>query len=348
MADKAPEKAFGGEEFSSSNNQDRTNKAILDQLVYIDNFLGEDNDMNFDLSAFADESFVFADEGKPNNADINDMVNGEKDQNNPKDNDLNVMGTNLDANRFNELINKATEQNHDPQLNNLPRFPVPPGAKTSLQAAGLNQNQIDFLSALIAQHQLIQHMNQPEPAEPEPISQPKPISELVSTEYFANHEPSGRPMNIFYDQNPGSSNQIQSQNGIQSAQIESQNGIQNGQDQSAQNANENPNQTNQREINENESRRSSMNAPDISETELYKRQRNTAASARFRVKRKLKEQQMEEKIESLQEVIKSFEGKIKTLELENKLLKNIIIERGSEKSDHELSLFKEKILNGHN
>ena len=38
-------------------------------------------------------------------------------------------------------------------LNELPKFPVPPGAKNSLVSAGLSLNQIDLLSALIAQHQ---------------------------------------------------------------------------------------------------------------------------------------------------------------------------------------------------
>lgn len=83
-----------------------------------------------------------------------------------------------------------------------------------------------------------------------------------------------------------------------------------------------------------------MSLPDAAE--LDKKRRNTAASARFRIKKKMKEQQMENKISSLQDMISSLENKLSHLEMENKLLRNLIIEKGSQKSDDELKLLKEK------
>jgi hypothetical protein len=85
---------------------------------------------------------------------------------------------------------------------------------------------------------------------------------------------------------------------------------------------------------------SNMSLPDAAE--LDKKRRNTAASARFRIKKKMKEQQMENKISSLQDMISSLENKLSHLEMENKLLRNLIIEKGSQKSDDELKLLKEK------
>lgn len=89
---------------------------------------------------------------------------------------------------------------------------------------------------------------------------------------------------------------------------------------------------------------SNLSLPDAAE--LDKKRRNTAASARFRIKKKMKEQQMENKINSLQEMISSLENKLSHLEMENKLLRNLIIEKGSQKSDDELKLLKEKAKRG--
>lgn len=79
-------------------------------------------------------------------------------------------------------------------------------------------------------------------------------------------------------------------------------------------------------------------------TELDKRRRNTAASARFRIKKKMKEKQMELRIVELNSTVKDFELKISRLEMENKLLRNLIIEKGSQKSDDELKQLKEKVM----
>lgn len=283
-------------QFQHVNDEERTNKAILDQLVYIDNFIGEDNEGKFDLSAFADESFVFADEDKPNNDEINAMFNEESNDINGNNN-----GNNHNINGKNQET--GNDSLHGVQLNNLPRFPVPPGAKTSLQAAGLNQNQIDFLSALIAQHQLLQQMNGGK------------SHTNTEREYSTNVSGDATSQLLFAAEGEIESTSSQHPTQFQVPTLQG------------------------------ESSEATGNETNLSETELYKRRRSTAASARFRIKKKLKEKEMEEKIESLEELIKNFEGKIKTLELENKLLKNLIIEKGSEKTDQELKKFKERILN---
>lgn len=271
--------------------QDKTNKAILDQLVYIDNFIGDDNDLNFDLSAFADDLFVFADEEKPPN------------------------------NKIDEIINQ------DKGLHNLPRFPVPPGAKNSLEQAGLNQSQIDLLSALIAQYQLVQ--------KPALISQQE-VSNLQSIQQSnLDHPPLSRHVSI-----SGSGSSSGDQVSPQKFEFKDSNFTF-----------ENP-ALSPLGLFQEDFPQSDSSAPGISPAEssksidndIDKRRRNTAASARFRIKKKMKEKQMEDKINSLQDMIRNFETKIQTLELENKLLKNLIIEKGTEKSDNELKMLRERVF----
>ncbi|ODV95988.1 hypothetical protein PACTADRAFT_30590, partial [Pachysolen tannophilus NRRL Y-2460] len=56
-----------------------------------------------------------------------------------------------------------------------------------------------------------------------------------------------------------------------------------------------------------------------------KRRRNTAASARFRIKKKLKEQEMERKIKDLNESSHKLQMRIQQLEMENRLLRNLVV-----------------------
>ncbi len=58
-----------------------------------------------------------------------------------------------------------------------------------------------------------------------------------------------------------------------------------------------------------------------------KRRRNTEASARFRIKKKLREQEMENTINELTEQSKNYEGRLKELKMENNLLKSLIVEK---------------------
>lgn len=77
-----------------------------------------------------------------------------------------------------------------------------------------------------------------------------------------------------------------------------------------------------------------------------KRRRNTAASARFRIKKKMKEQQMEQKAKELQERVNQLEKKVKTLEMENKCLKNLILQKNDRKNDDLLETIKKRSAAG--
>ncbi|KAH3676145.1 hypothetical protein WICMUC_002167 [Wickerhamomyces mucosus] len=80
----------------------------------------------------------------------------------------------------------------------------------------------------------------------------------------------------------------------------------------------------------------------LPESEADKKQRNTAASARFRIKKKLREQEMERSLKNLTEKVQFYNQKIQQLEFENKCLKSLIIEKNEQKSDDLLKSIKEK------
>lgn len=62
-------------------------------------------------------------------------------------------------------------------------------------------------------------------------------------------------------------------------------------------------------------------------TEEDKRRRNTAASARFRVKKKQREQALEQSAKAMTDKVSSLQGRIAELEQENKWLKDMLIEK---------------------
>jgi hypothetical protein len=64
-----------------------------------------------------------------------------------------------------------------------------------------------------------------------------------------------------------------------------------------------------------------------------KRRRNTAASARFRVKKKQREQALERSAKEMSDKVAALEGRINQLETENKWLKNLITEKNESKED---------------
>lgn len=64
-----------------------------------------------------------------------------------------------------------------------------------------------------------------------------------------------------------------------------------------------------------------------------KRRRNTAASARFRVKKKQREQALEQSAKAMSDKVAALEGRINQLETENKWLKNLITEKNESKDD---------------
>lgn len=80
------------------------------------------------------------------------------------------------------------------------------------------------------------------------------------------------------------------------------------------------------------------------EVEQDKKKRNTLASARFRVKKKLKEQEMERNVKLLSDRVAAFNERINQLELENACLKSLILEKNEKKSNDLLRSIKEKSL----
>lgn len=58
-----------------------------------------------------------------------------------------------------------------------------------------------------------------------------------------------------------------------------------------------------------------------------KRRRNTAASARFRVKKKQREQQLQETLKETVDKAQQLEERVKDLERENRWLKNLVVEK---------------------
>ncbi|CAG8976416.1 hypothetical protein HYALB_00008541 [Hymenoscyphus albidus] len=82
----------------------------------------------------------------------------------------------------------------------------------------------------------------------------------------------------------------------------------------------------------------SPSAPDFEEASRFaaeedKRRRNTAASARFRVKKKQREQALEKSAKEMNDKVAALEGRINQLETENKWLKNLITEKNDNKED---------------
>ncbi|EXJ81758.1 hypothetical protein A1O1_07823 [Capronia coronata CBS 617.96] len=68
-----------------------------------------------------------------------------------------------------------------------------------------------------------------------------------------------------------------------------------------------------------------------------KRRRNTAASARFRVKKKQREQALERTVKEVQDVNAKLEARLSQLEMENKWLKDLITEKNGLQSKEEMA-----------
>jgi signal recognition particle GTPase len=86
----------------------------------------------------------------------------------------------------------------------------------------------------------------------------------------------------------------------------------------------------------------SQNLEDASRqsAEEDKRRRNTAASARFRHKKKQREQALEKNAKEMSEKVSSLESKVSQLETENKWLKNLLVEK-NEGGEDIVALWKE-------
>ncbi|KAF7732037.1 hypothetical protein EC973_007142 [Apophysomyces ossiformis] len=68
-----------------------------------------------------------------------------------------------------------------------------------------------------------------------------------------------------------------------------------------------------------------------------KRRRNTAASARFRLKKKMREQQMEQTVREMTEKSEKLEERARELELEIKWLRGLLLEKGVNLPDDQTS-----------
>lgn len=441
--------------------------ALLDQLVYIDNFLANpeplnldaDTQLSLDLAAFADDSFIFADEDKPNqpfsDEDGDDAQNSHRDlEEGPSwlhrnqfipgnlsdakkmvsdhgndgpgghDNDFKhldadgIEGTNrsdrnhltdriIGADRFdridrdradrtdrtnrsntpegidrpsynlNKLSNSWLDKNRSPEnhfnaynvaekgrsakvtklprhvspeafnspnpdstpakneqtgasipdLTNVPKFPVPPGAEMSLMQAGLSLNQIDLLSALIAQHQKTIQTSRL------PYNEKKSSDQenVLSPHNSANHL-SSLMQPIATDSrfvNPNAANIAKDGEDTfnsSSVKVESSAYVSGSEYSSGSVSGGQP----------------ALNSSTTALVDLDKRRRSLAASSRFRIKKKMKEKELEDQITQLSDMVRNFELKIDELELENRLLKNLIIEKGNQDSDEELKRLKER------
>jgi len=73
-----------------------------------------------------------------------------------------------------------------------------------------------------------------------------------------------------------------------------------------------------------------------------KRRRNTAASARFRVKKKQREQTLERSVKEVSEKNAQLEAKLNQVEMENKWLKNLIIEKNGKQSKEDIAAAYQK------
>ena len=80
-----------------------------------------------------------------------------------------------------------------------------------------------------------------------------------------------------------------------------------------------------------------------------KRRRNTAASARFRVKKKMREQALEKTVKETTDKNNALEVRVTALELENQWLKNLITEKNGKSeedktSEHDIAGMFQKFL----
>ncbi|KAK0654597.1 Regulatory protein cys-3 [Lasiodiplodia hormozganensis] len=75
-----------------------------------------------------------------------------------------------------------------------------------------------------------------------------------------------------------------------------------------------------------------------------KRRRNTAASARFRIKKKQREQQLEKTAKEMTDKVATLESRVAQLEMENKWLKGLITEKNDGKNTSEFAELYRKFI----
>lgn len=380
--------------------KNQTSAALLEQLVYIDNFINSGTDSSvgdrtpnldmegqllIDLAAFADDSFIFPDEDKHEgpsgdqhqsngrhgrNGAFEDGVGGRGGGENPIGFGQNSQNQNGQSGHRKETHNSHSigqnhTHNHSPSLgldfpglpldispvnydsgagaggragigeldlSRLPKFPVPPGAKSSLESAGMSTNQIDLLAALIAQHQ---QSTRDRGSHGQAVAPGGLVNGAAAGGRggFSDADlPTGMPTSLA----PGLTSGLGTDSPhVRQSPVRQHNLLSDESSVKSETTSMFETPTLQ-----------ALLFPEDSASEADKRRRNTAASARFRNKKKVKEKQMEGRISDLNQTVKQFENRIQQLELENRVLRTLIIEKGTERSDQEVQMLKERARSG--
>lgn len=66
------------------------------------------------------------------------------------------------------------------------------------------------------------------------------------------------------------------------------------------------------------------------------------ASVRFRQKKKLKEQEMEKNLQEAKEVADALQARIQQLEMENRLLRDLVVEKSHQRDSEEVERLRKK------
>ncbi|ODV85159.1 hypothetical protein CANARDRAFT_181145, partial [[Candida] arabinofermentans NRRL YB-2248] len=319
---------------------DETPMALLEQLVYVDNFLQSSdpsNEQNFDeqlsaeLAAFADDTFIFPDEEKPKmkrSASSMDLSNS-----------LMLPGPSSNQNviSFNHVSPAAvTNGSNSRAIPSTIQELLQQGQASSITSPvnGLRDvhNQQIHLSGLQPQQQQQQQQQTsslPRVTVPQGAQSTLSAAGLSQTQIealatlIAYHKP-----DILNQDDSAKPSRTQASNSADSPIFTS------------------IARPSQRTSN---SGRSSMNALSSAVAQygqngevVDKRRRNTAASARFRIKKKIKEQEMERTLKDLADLSKSLELKIQQLEMENRLLRNLVVEKGNQRDTEELERLRQR------
>lgn len=187
-----------------TNMDDDTPIALLEQLVYMDNFLTDspnDDQLERELAAFADDEFIFADEDKK---DFNIYDQGSSDdpqQQLYQPQKQQHQQVQQQQKQQLQQQQQLSERYHKPKFeyhNTIPNTihellgktkkpQVPLGAQSTLSAAGLSQPQIDALANLVAYHK------------PDVYSKSSPLSPFPQSTQGAS--PSQQAMSQKFQQN---------------------------------------------------------------------------------------------------------------------------------------------------
>ncbi|GMG20285.1 unnamed protein product [Ambrosiozyma monospora] len=238
----------------------------------------------------------------------------------------------------------------------LPKVHVPQGAQNTLVAAGLTEVQIEALAKLIAFHKpdILPGSDALASGKPAPLQQSSSSSYLPQSSFVGFKSSTGR-------------NQSNT-NSVETPSYTTLSAPSSGTASAPQTATTTPSVTQSRfgptsstttvssfspvqstspQPYQTTSSLYSKSSPTNSDTstkatETDKRRRNTAASARFRIKKKMKEQEMERTLKELSDMSKNMEMKIQQLEMENRLLRNLVVEKGNQRDSEELERLKKR------